>query len=300
METLQATAADTSSFFDEGWENSSRELPPDVRKIIDAADADEQKPIVVIKVGTDVISPENTLDLDVVRRLVTEIAAIRSHFRPILVVSGAVAKGREAYGIGKRDFESNLLKQKLASAGQDELIAAFKEHLKGKGLMGNQVLLTHRDFASIDSRIHLHLLLKYLLQSHAGSVPIINENDAVSTEELEHVRSFTDNDELAGLITLMLKAPQLVMVSKADGLREDVDVPDTRIVHVDPEDRSWEKHISTKPNGNGRGGMRSKMEVSCLVAQHRERVRIVGMHDRVLQRLLLEGEKLGTEISRRD
>lgn len=169
---------------------------------------------VVIKVGSGVISDLNGLDLERITTLCEDVHALRQRgYEMIVVSSAAVAAGKADLGIkGSTRALPLPIKQAAAAIGQSRLMRAYKDALRKHGLTAAQVLLTRDDLANrrryLNARNTLMTLLEY------DVVPIINENDTVVIDEIR----FGDNDNLSAMVTNLVEAQLLVILSDVDGL----------------------------------------------------------------------------------
>jgi glutamate 5-kinase len=215
---------------------------------------------VVIKVGTNVLTnAEGTLDPAQVAALAEQIWRIRQVGRKVaLVSSGAIGAGVGRLQLGKRPTDLPHL-QACAAVGQSYLMRAYEECLAKHGIPTAQILLTASDFDSrtryLNARNTILTLFEY------GCLPIINENDTVSVAEIR----FGDNDHLAALVTNLLQAPLLILLTVVDGLYS-----------ADPTSDSSAKLLTTVPfidtsvtdmagvsqSTLGTGGMRSKLRAA--------------------------------------
>ncbi|MCH8923083.1 MAG: glutamate 5-kinase, partial [Planctomycetes bacterium] len=170
---------------------------------------------VVVKVGTRVITAaDGRLDEQRVAQLAEEISSLMAGGRKVVLVSsGAVAAGMGQLGLTDRPTDLAHL-QAVAAIGQSHLVHHYDRALRSHQRHAAQVLLTADDFDDrtryLNARNTLLTLLEY------GAVPIINENDTVSVAELQS--TFGDNDRLAALVTNLLRAPLLVLLSDVEGL----------------------------------------------------------------------------------
>ena len=167
---------------------------------------------VVIKIGSGVISNSAGLDLDRIAILCEDVLQLRQRgYEVILVSSGAVAAGKADLGIVGKP-KTIPLKQAAAAIGQSRLMRAYKDALRQHGLKAAQVLLTRDDLANrrryLNARNTLMTLLEYDI------LPIINENDTVVVDEIR----FGDNDNLSAMVTNLVEAQLLVILSDVDGL----------------------------------------------------------------------------------
>ncbi|HEX9888349.1 MAG TPA: glutamate 5-kinase, partial [Nitriliruptorales bacterium] len=214
--------------------------------------------LAVVKVGSSSLrAPDGRLDRDQVRSLADQVAAVRgAGTRVVLVSSGAVAAGMGLLGMAARPVDLPTL-QAAAAVGQGELVHEYQVHLTAHGLSAAQILLSQDDFVRRSRYLNARNTLRRLLD--LGAVPVINENDAVATEEL----AYGDNDHLAALVASMLEAQLLVILSDVDGLydgdpRRD---PDARLVgRVDDVSALDLGRIGGTGSHVGSGGMRTKVE----------------------------------------
>jgi glutamate 5-kinase len=245
----------------------------------------------VVKVGTGVLTAERGgLDRERMRKLADQIAQLRTlGYSTILVSSGAIGAGMAELRMTERPTSLPQL-QAAAAVGQSKLMAVYDECLKKHGLSAAQILLTRVDFEDRTRYLNARNTIWALLR--LGAVPIINENDTISVEEI----TFSDNDILSAFVTNLLRADALIILSVVDGVfrttapggqQEVIDL----IEHVDDE-------VKGLSNGNvssrGKGGMDSKLEAAGI-ATHAGEVALVanGKTDDILLKIV-RGEKVGT------
>ena len=169
----------------------------------------------IVKVGTRVLTTEDgLLNQDRVAALAEELHLLMQAGRKVcLVSSGAVGAGLGRLGLKKRPADLARL-QAVAAVGQTALVEAYDRNLKAHGHHAAQILLTADD---LDNRArYLNIRNTILTLLELGAVPIINENDSVSTEELQ--TTFGDNDRLAAMVANLIRAPLLVLLSDVEGL----------------------------------------------------------------------------------
>jgi glutamate 5-kinase len=249
--------------------------------------------LIVVKVGTRVLTgPDGLLDTARIESLGRQIDAIAaSGRRVVLVSSGAVGAGMGRIGLTTRPTELARL-QAVAAIGQSCLIEAYERALRGRGRHVAQVLLIADDLQDRTRYLNIRNTLLTLLDY--GAVPVINENDTVSVEELR--TSFGDNDRLAALVATLLGAPLLVLLSDVEGLFDrHPSEPGAAIVsHVPRIDAAVAGFAQDKLGGLSKGGMASKIAAarmvteaggSCIVASGRD--------DDVLERIC-RGVPVGT------
>jgi len=169
--------------------------------------------LAVVKVGSSSLrGPDGRLDQHQVEALARQLIVAReAGTRVVLVSSGAVAAGMGLLGLTRRPMDLPTL-QAAAAVGQGELMQAYQRVLTSEGLTGAQILLSQDDFVHRGRYLNARTSLQRLLD--LGALPIVNENDAVATDEL----SYGDNDHLAALVASMLDADLLVLLSDVDGL----------------------------------------------------------------------------------
>jgi glutamate 5-kinase len=163
---------------------------------------------IVVKIGSRMLAS----DAEMIPRIAGEVAALRADKRSVVIVtSGAIAIGCHRLGYGSRPKETARL-QAAAAAGQSVLMRRYDEAFAALGVTTAQVLLTHADLADRERLNNARGALGELLD--AGAVPIVNENDTVSTEEIY----FGDNDQLAAMVAPLVSAELLVLLTDVDGV----------------------------------------------------------------------------------
>jgi glutamate 5-kinase len=194
--------------------------------------------------------------------LVEQFAAQRQAGRElVLVTSGAVGAGMGALGYDKRPVEL-AEQQACAAVGQSRLMAVYEKLFSGFGLHVAQVLLTHEDLQNKDRHRNARNTLLTLLQR--GVVPVINENDAVSTTELK----FGDNDRLSALVAALLPADLLVILTTVDGVIEHFGRPDARTLPtVERIDDALERMARGTDSATAVGGMKSKIQAARVMVR---------------------------------
>lgn len=259
---------------------------------------------IVVKLGTNVIMrPDGKVALGLLCGLVEQVAELRAQGIEVLVVSsGAVGLGMERLGLLERPTVVAQI-QACAAIGQSRLMSLYDDAFDRLGCPIAQVLLTEDDFRDATRHANLRAALDALLTM--GVIPIVNENDTVSTIELDRPtesrqreRIFGDNDKLSALLLKHIGADMLVLLSDVDGLYdrsptepgakviEKVDVIDDRVLA-----------LAEGSNGRGRGGMISKLESARIVLHTGKQVIIAnGRTPQVLERIVA-GEAIGTHFA---
>src|SRR3954452_13284293 len=176
--------------------------------------ADRSK-TVVVKVGTRVLTYEDgTLDQERVTAIAEQLVQLMEEQRNVVLVSsGAVGAGMGRLGLGHRPHDLAHL-QAVAAVGQSKLIESYNRALEAHGRHAAQILLTADDLNDRTRYLNVRNTLLALFQY--GALPIINENDTVRVDELQ--RNVGDNDRLAAMVTNLLRAPLLILLSDVEGL----------------------------------------------------------------------------------
>ena len=171
----------------------------------------------VIKIGSSTLTTsESSIDYEYLAALADQIAKVRAAgWQPVIVTSAAIACGLEALGIQKRPSDMPSL-QAAASVGQSALATAYAEVFAAHGIVTSTVLLTRRDTADRHAYLHARNTLLRLLE--LGVVPIINENDAVATDEIGVENTIGENDTLSAIVAAAVGADLLILLSDIDGL----------------------------------------------------------------------------------
>lgn len=266
------------------------------------ADADR----IVIKLGTRVLTHDDgRIALSRLYGVVEAAAELLARDRDVLIVSsGAVGLGREALGfeVTPDDLEE---RQACAAVGQGRLMGLYDAGFGRLGRLCAQVLLTQGDFDDRIRYLNLRSTLETLLRR--GVVPVINENDAVSTEELalasgERRRVFGDNDRLSALVASELDADLLVLLTDVDGVfeRDPRDDPEARLLTRVEDPESLLPVAGGSVSGLGRGGMRSKVEAAAVATRAGCDVVIASGRKPGALPAVLTGEEVGTWFPARE
>jgi glutamate 5-kinase len=214
---------------------------------------------VVVKIGSALLAEETDAR---VATLAAEAKALRDRGVDVVIVtSGAIALGWRRLGYTERPRTIPGL-QAAAAVGQGHLMHAYQRALALHGLAAGQVLLTHDDVRNRRRYLNARLALGELLR--AGAVPVINENDTVSVDEIK----FGDNDRLAALCTSLIEADALVILTGVDGLYDgDPAAGATLIAEVRDIDREAVGVAGGASDGVGTGGMASKVQAAKIAAR---------------------------------
>ncbi|HET9728833.1 MAG TPA: glutamate 5-kinase [Acidimicrobiia bacterium] len=220
--------------------------------------------LAVVKVGTSSITREKgELDETALIKLARDLAAARAQgHRVVLVLSGAIAAGMPALGLHERPTDMGTL-QAIAAVGQPRLIERMNALLAEHDIVAGQVLLTPYDFAHRTQYLHARETLTRLFD--LGVLPVVNENDTVADDEIR----YGDNDRLAALVSHLLGADALVMLTDTSGLftadpREDQRA--SLIEEIVEVDEALERVAGGAGTARGSGGMASKLAAAKIAA----------------------------------
>ena len=218
---------------------------------------------IVVKVGSNVLTrADGTLDTDRMAALADQIAALhRAGVEVIVVSSGAVAAGRGVIAAGHR-LDAVSARQLYSAVGQVKLIRRYYELFDARGIVCGQVLTTKQDFETRRHYLNQRNSIRVMLEN--GVVPIVNENDTVAVTEL----MFTDNDELSGLLSTMIGAEALVLLTNVDGICNGMPgAPGVEVIReIAPGQRDLPDCIRDAKSSFGRGGMLTKSRIARKVA----------------------------------
>ena len=237
----------------------------------DSAEKDTRRKLtlarrIVIKLGTSTVTDaQGGVCAERVDPVVRFIAALMRQGRHVVLVSsGAVGLGRNLLGLHPSRLKDMSVKQACAAAGQSLLMESYKRRFDALEQKVAQVLLTEEDFSNWNRYSNLRRTMEKLLGF--GALPIVNENDTVSTEELESVgrqAAFSDNDRLAALVMSGMEADALVLVTNVDGfLRKRVSAKQPELVTFVERVTPQIKMEASGPSQSGRGGMTTKIEAA--------------------------------------
>lgn len=229
-------------------------------------EAVKDKKRIVIKIGSSSLMHNETgrLNLGKIEKLVRTIVDIKNSGKDVVLVSsGAIAVGRMAIGFNEKPDELPV-KQACAAIGQAKLMMVYQKIFAEYSTTAAQVLMTKATVMNDKSRRNAQNTFNELL--NLGAVPIVNENDTVSTYEIKQVQTFGDNDRLSAIVTSIIDADLLILLSDIDGLYTDDpnSNPDARFINqVDViDDKLLNMGKSTSGSGVGTGGMATKLKAA--------------------------------------
>ena len=254
----------------------------------------QNKKRIVIKIGSSSLTHPETGDLNLMKieKLIRVISDLKGQGKEVVLVSsGAIAAGRQALGNRKRP-ETVSEKQAYAAVGQARLMMVYQKLFSEYNQTAAQVLLTKNTIIVEDSRYNAQNTFDELLK--LGAIPIVNENDTVSTHEIQ----FGDNDRLSAIVAALIGADLLILLSDIDGLYTDDPKthPEARFIStvdgITPVLLGMGK--DTTGSDVGTGGMSAKLAAARIATDSGSDM-VIANGDRVeVVEEILEGEERGT------
>ena len=256
---------------------------------------------IVVKLGTNVLrNDDGVISLPRIYTFIEDISnLVKSGKEVIVITSGAVGMGKKRLGL--EDTTGTALKQACAAIGQSKLMSIYENGFDTYGLTAAQILLTEDDFSVRERYLSLRITFNKLLE--LGVIPVINQNDTVSTLEIapRYVEDdmqvcFSDNDKLSALVASELDADLLIILSDINGLYDKNPKinPDAQliksVVQVD-------EHILSLASGaseGGRGGMETKLQAAQMVTRYGGKMLIANGKEPYVIKRIFQGEDLGT------
>lgn len=239
---------------------------------------------IVVKIGSNSVTGQNESKID---QLVDALAlAIGNGVEVVLVSSGAIATGMPLFDFETKPTDLDTF-QALAAVGQFRLITRYQKSLERHGIIAGQVLLTLTDIEKQESRDNARKALERLFELQA--LPIVNENDTVATTEIR----FGDNDRLAAMVSSLVQADALVLLSDVDGLYDMPPTnPDAKLIEFVPFGSDLSNlEIAGTNTGVGTGGAITKVAAAASCTQEGIAV-VITNADNVAR--ALSGEQIGT------
>jgi glutamate 5-kinase len=257
---------------------------------------------IIIKIGSRVLAKEDgQLSSEVIAHLVEDVARVKSaskNSKKIAIISsGAVSSGRITtelqgkFSIDAGGQDKNIAREQvLAAIGQPELMSFYKSEFKKHGIICAQILVTRADFADRQRYLSLRAVAENLL--NLGIVPIFNENDVLSAEELD----FNDNDQLACMVASMLAADKLIMLTNVAGVYDrSPKEAGAKLLPEIKDIKSIIKQIGPDKSDAGKGGMRSKLYSAELITSLGIPMHIAsGFEKNIVSKIVANKEQIGT------
>ena len=223
----------------------------------------KEKQRIVIKIGSSSLTHAQTGEVNLMKieKLVRVISDLRGQGKDVVLVSsGAIAAGRQALGHHRKP-DTLAEKQAFAAVGQARLMMVYQKLFAEYNQTAAQVLLTKDTMVNDSSRYNAQNTFDELL--NLGTIPIVNENDTVSTSEIPYVDSFGDNDRLSAIVAALIGADLLILLSDIDGLYTDDprENPEAGFISLVPEITPEFLRMGKDTSGSdvGTGGMSAKL-----------------------------------------
>lgn len=252
-----------------------------------------EKKRIVVKLGTSTLTHEATGELDLIKmeKLVRILTDLNNQGKEVVVVSsGAIGVGRKAIGLKERPKELSV-RQACASIGQARLMMVYQKLFAEYNQVTSQVLMTKYTMVNDRNRINAQNTFRELL--HMGVIPIVNENDTVSTDEIE----FGDNDTLSAIVAALIGADLLILMSDIDGLYTDDPRKNPEAEFVKVVEQIDDKLIQMGKDTNGSlgtGGMATKISAARIATDSGADMVISNGNDIMNISRIMEGEEIGT------
>lgn len=248
-----------------------------------------EKRLIVVKVGSAVLAPDGKLDPERLTLLALDIAGVtRKDCEVVLVSSGAVAAGLHGVGLTKRPT-AIVMKQAAAAVGQSRMVGAWSRAFEPFGLSVAQVLLTPDVLDDRGRFLNARRTLETLLDH--GVIPMVNENDTVSFDRLH----FGDNDRLAAMVTSLLDADLLILLSVVNGVLDESGAT----VHVAENRDHIRSLVRDEKSSTGVGGMMSKLDSAEFAMSAGADVVIASGLTQGVVGKVVDGKKVGTRFAAR-
>lgn len=258
----------------------------------------KNKKRIVVKIGSSSLMHEETgrLDLLKVEKLVRVLVDIKNSGKDVVLVSsGAIAVGRNTLGLINRP-EELAVKQACAAIGQAKLMMVYQKIFAEYNAIAAQVLMTKNTITNDVSRINAENTFEELLK--LGVIPVVNENDTVSTYEIEQVQKFGDNDRLSAIVASIIGADLLILLSDIDGMYTDDPNknPDAKFISIVEkiDDNLMNMGKDSSGSNVGTGGMSAKI-VAAQIANYSGADMVITNGNDVLNiSRVINGDEVGT------
>ncbi|WP_265459590.1 glutamate 5-kinase [Enterococcus sp. HY326] len=251
---------------------------------------------IVVKVGTStLIYPNGTINLSAIDQLAFVLADLNNQGKEIILVSsGAIGVGLNKLQMATRP-PTIPEQQAVAAVGQTELMNIYAQRFSTYSQQTGQVLMTRDVIDFPESRQNVTNTLEQLLQMQV--IPIVNENDAVSVDELDHLTKFGDNDQLSAIVAQLTKADILIMLSDIDGFysANPLTNPEAKLYsHITAIDENLMAQAGDKGSSFGTGGMRSKLKAAQRVLENDSAMVLANGKQPQIIFEILAGKTIGT------
>ena len=258
----------------------------------------KEKKRIVIKIGSSSLTHKETGDMNFAKmeNLVRLISDLRGQGKEVVLVSsGAIAAGRHVLGNRKRP-DTLAQKQAFAAVGQARLMMIYQRLFAEYNQTAAQVLLTKHTMINDASRFNAQNTFEELLK--LGTVPIVNENDTVSTAEIPYVDTFGDNDQLSAVVAALIEADLLILLSDIDGLYSDDPRrnPEARFIDIvyEIDAKLLAMGKDTSSSDVGTGGMSSKLTAARIATDSGTDMVIANGEEVSVIQEIIDGKDKGT------
>ena len=215
---------------------------------------------ILLKLGSNTLTKEtNHISRGKIEDIGMQIAALKDQYEFVIVSSGAIAAAKQFVKLEAPDNEI-FVKQALASIGQPHLMRIYHENFSDLGLHTSQCLLSYSDFEKTETKVNIVNTIDVLVKNNY--IPIINENDTVSTDEIK----FGDNDKLAALTAVLLNVDILIIATNTNGIYTKASIHDSHpeTIRLVTDLQTLEKEIGDNKSSHGTGGMQSKIDSAAI------------------------------------
>lgn len=215
---------------------------------------------ILLKIGSNTLTKESDqISKEKIEDVGRQIAQLKDEYEFIIVSSGAIAAAKQLVKLEHNGQEIRV-KQALAAIGQPFLMRILQENFRDLGLFTSQCLLSYADFEKIEARENIKNTINVLVTNNF--IPIINENDTVSTAEIQ----FGDNDKLAALTAALLQVDLLLIATNTDGIytKSSIDDNSPKTIQYVSNIQDLNEEISAIKSSHGTGGMQSKIEAATI------------------------------------
>lgn len=242
---------------------------------------------IVVKIGTNALTNEDsTLNLLLIENFVRQITQLHKENNVLVVTSGAMGAGRQILN-RKLRYDDVTVRQLYAVVGQVRLMEIYSKLFAKEKIIIAQMLATKEDFKNHSHTLNTKNCIESLFRERI--IPIMNENDFVCIEEL----MFSDNDELAGIISKVIFADTLIILSNVDGVYD----KNGKVIKTFSSEEDMPKHIvSSDKSSFGKGGMQTKFKVAQEIAKHGTEVVIANSKEKDVVLKIFNGDSVGTHF----
>ncbi|MDY4692530.1 MAG: glutamate 5-kinase [Blautia sp.] len=258
----------------------------------------KDKKRIVIKIGSSSLTHEETgrLNLPKLEVLTRELCDLRNQGKDVILVSsGAIATGVAALGMKEKPKELKV-KQACAAVGQARLMMIYQKLFSEYNQPSAQILMTKNTMVNNINRMNARNTFQELL--NLGVIPIVNENDSISTYEIQTLEKFGDNDTLSAVVAALVQADLLILLSDIDGLfTDDPNTnPDAQFIDTveNLDDKLMNMGKSTSRSKLGTGGMATKLTAARIASAAGVDMIIANGRDFHVIHKIIEGRKYGT------